>query len=47
VTILFTRGDTQLMLLTEGGRHLRFTFRGEDYSYDFVSKTPPVYSQNR
>jgi hypothetical protein len=47
VTIFFTRGDTQLMLLTEGGRHLRFTFRGEDYSYDFVSKTPPVYLQNR
>jgi hypothetical protein len=46
VTIFFTRGDTQLMLLTEGGRHLRFTFRGEDYSYDFVSKTPPAYSQN-
>jgi hypothetical protein len=47
VTIFFTRGDTQLMLLTEGGRHLRFTFRGEDYSYDFVSKTPLVYTQNQ
>ncbi len=46
VTIYFPRGDTQLMLLTEGGRHLRFTFRGGDYSYDFVSKTPPVYLQN-
>ena len=46
VTIFFTRGDTQLMLLTEGGRHLRFTFRGEDFSYDFVSRIPLTYTQN-
>jgi hypothetical protein len=38
VTIFFNHGDTQVMLLTDQGKCLRFTFGGRDYTYDLVPK---------
>ena len=38
VTISFNYGDTQLMLLTDEGIRLRFTFGGKDYCYEIDSK---------
>ncbi|MEP6671691.1 MAG: carbohydrate binding domain-containing protein [Chthoniobacter sp.] len=37
VTIFFNHGDTQLMLLTDEGKRLRFTFGGRDYTYEIVA----------
>lgn len=34
VRIFFNHGDTQVMLLTDNGRRLNFTFNGKDYSYE-------------
>jgi hypothetical protein len=37
VRIFFNHGDTQLMLLSDNGRRLSFTFQGKDYSYVLTS----------
>jgi hypothetical protein len=33
VRIFFNHGDTQLLLLSDNGQQLRFTFQGKDYVY--------------
>jgi hypothetical protein len=38
VTVYFNHGDTQLMLVTDEGKRLRFSFGGRDYSYDLVAR---------
>jgi hypothetical protein len=38
VRIFFNHGDTQLLLLTDSGRRLSFTFQGKDYSYALTSR---------
>ncbi len=35
--VFFNHGDTQVMLLTDHGTHLAFTFHGQDYSYALQS----------
>jgi hypothetical protein len=38
VRIFFNHGDTQLMLLTNDGRRLRFTFESRDYVYELTAQ---------
>jgi beta-lactamase regulating signal transducer with metallopeptidase domain len=38
VRIFFNHGDTQLLLLTNDGRRLRFTFGGKDYAYELTAQ---------
>jgi len=43
VRIYFNHGDTQLMMLTDNGRRLGFTFHGKDYCYVLASRGESEY----